>query len=66
MSTDRESFKGESLAGGTMDTMHGKLFDTTPRVKTCKPAPVASEPEVESALEAALEAEAAVEPKAAE
>jgi len=49
---ERQSFKGESLARGKMDTMHGKLTDTRPRVKV-KPAPVAVEPKAEVETQAA-------------
>ena len=49
---ERQSFKGESLANGKMDTMHGKLTDTRPRVKVY-PAPVAVEPKAEAETQAA-------------
>ena len=52
MNTKRESFKGESLANGPMDFMHGKLNDTRPRMKVY-PAPVAVEPKAEAETQAA-------------
>jgi hypothetical protein len=43
MNTNRQSFKGESLAHGPMDTMSGKLTNVpvSDRAKV-KPAPVVS------------------------
>lgn len=58
MNKPRQHFKGESLARGPMDTMHGKVIEAKRREKVY-PAPVKPEAQVEVAVAVEADTKAA-------